>query len=86
MADTVRGDFAKEKCSDCGREGCIAKHWGPLVPKGESGTFCGWCLTERNKEAKDGNDPKPLGWKMKDARGKAALNSVNLNNVIESRL
>jgi hypothetical protein len=49
MADTERGDFPNEICSDCGEKGCIFKHWGPLVPEGKIGSFCGYCWTRRNK-------------------------------------
>lgn len=57
MVDTLRGDFVDEKCSDCGELGCIIKHWGFLVPKGEKGCFCVFCWNERMKA----DEVKPLG-------------------------
>ena len=57
MADTMLGDFPELICSDCGEKGCIYKHWGPLVPKGEIGTFCSFCWGVRDKRG----DRHPLG-------------------------
>ncbi len=47
MADTIRGDFPNSTCSDCGKKGCTFSHWGPLVPPGKSGSFCGDCWQRR---------------------------------------
>ena len=63
MVDTVRGDFADEVCSDCGEQGCIFVHNGPLVLKGEMGHFCAFCWHERNRCFKEGEIQKPLGVK-----------------------
>ena len=49
MPDTMRGDFPDEICSDCGEKGCVFKHWGPLVPEEDMGSFCGYCWTRRDK-------------------------------------
>ena len=59
MADTERGNFPDEKCSDCGEIGCCFKHWGPLVPEGKIGFFCPFCFSERGKLA----EPISLGIK-----------------------
>ena len=59
MADTVKGDFSDQKCSDCGELGCCFKHWGELVPPGEIGFFCAFCLPARDKLG----DPASLGVK-----------------------
>ena len=61
MADTLRGDFQDKKCSDCGEMGCCFQHWGPLVPNGKTGSFCGFCWTERINANDRGENPKPLG-------------------------
>lgn len=49
MPDTIRGDFPDTICSDCGEKGCVFRHWGPLVPEGKVGDFCGYCWTRRDK-------------------------------------
>lgn len=59
MADTERGNFLGQKCSDCGEEGCVIKHWGPLVPEGKIGFFCPFCFFQRSKLT----EPVPLGVK-----------------------
>lgn len=65
MADTMRGDFPKVICSDCGVEGCVFKHWGPLVPSGVVGSFCWDCWDDRRATVHDKNEePKPLGYKL----------------------
>lgn len=63
MVDTVRGGFAGKVCSDCGELGCVFVHNGPLVPKGETGSFCAFCWQERNKCFEKGETQKPLGVK-----------------------
>jgi len=63
MVDTVRGGFADKVCSDCGEQGCVFVHNGPLVPKGEIGYFCAFCWEERNKCFERGETQKPLGVK-----------------------
>jgi len=63
MADTVKGDWPNACCSDCGKIGCVIKHWGPLVPGGESGSFCVDCFTLRKIDAERGNPPKQVGYK-----------------------
>ena len=61
MPDTVRGNLKDKNCSDCGEKGCEFQHWGPMVPKGEFGSFCGFCWTERSEAYDRGEGPKPLG-------------------------
>jgi len=63
MADTVRGDFPDEICSDCGEQGCAFRHWGRLVPEGKVGHFCAFCWNERMDSSERGEPPKPLGVK-----------------------
>lgn len=70
MADTVRGDFSNEECSDCGKKGCVVKHWGPLVPPGEVAYLCDPCLSLRNNSYEKGEDPKPLGANLPEASEK----------------
>ena len=59
IADTIKGSFPEKICSDCGKKGCLFIHWGPLVPSGESGTFCPLCMSFRQSV----NMKKPLGVK-----------------------
>lgn len=61
MADTIRSAQENINCSDCGRLGTEFRHWGPLVPEGASGNFCGFCWHERNKDSNQGDLPRPLG-------------------------
>lgn len=61
MADTMRGNFPDLICSDCGEKSCTFKHWGPLVPKGQIGSFCCFCWSERQDRASRGEDPLPFG-------------------------
>lgn len=62
MADTVRGDFPDVACSDCGEVGGVCfRHWGPLVPAGERGYFCGYCWSTRHEDAEQNRPPRPLG-------------------------
>ena len=63
MADTAKGHWQKENCSDCGEFDVIMKHWGPLVPEGKIGFFCLFCWNEREEDWKEGKEPKPLGAK-----------------------
>lgn len=64
MADTARGYWPKEICSDCGESGVVIfKHWGPLVPEGAVGYLCAFCWNEREKDCKEGKIPLPLGRK-----------------------
>lgn len=63
MADTARGNFTDKSCSDCGELGCVFVHNGDLVPKGETGSFCGFCWNERLEASRMGELPKPLGVK-----------------------
>lgn len=61
--DTSRGNYPDEICSDCGEKGCTFKHWGPLVPEGETGVFCTFCWNEREDAHEKGEPAKPLGVK-----------------------
>lgn len=61
MADTTRGDFRDLICSDCGEKGCTFRHWGPLVPKGEIGSFCWFCWEQRQERAERGEAPLLFG-------------------------
>ena len=64
MADTARGYWPKESCSDCGEAGVVIfKHWGPLVPEGQVGHLCLFCWNERENDCKEGKIPIPLGRK-----------------------
>jgi len=64
MGDTSRGFWPKENCSDCGEVGVVfLKHWGPLVPADAIGFFCVFCWNEREKDCKEGKEPKLLGVK-----------------------
>lgn len=60
MADTIRGNFSDQTCSDCGEKGCVFKHWGSLVPPGVIGYFCAFCM---NVRAKAEGPPSSLGVK-----------------------
>ncbi len=86
MADTVRGDFIEERCSDCGKMGCVAKHLGPLVPSGEIGTFCEWCLADRNKGWKSNDILKPIGWRMKGVYTKLAFDVLKESIKVEGAM
>jgi hypothetical protein len=64
MPDTMRRDFPDKPCSDCGdiEKGLVyLKHWGPLVPTGETGYFGPVCFEARQRESHAGFDPRPLG-------------------------
>ncbi len=50
-------------CSDCKEKGCIFQHWGPLVPKGKTGNFCGFCWEQRRDRYEKGKKPLRLGVK-----------------------
>ena len=64
MADTTKGYWPEESCSDCGEKGVVIfKHWGSLVPEGEIGNLCLFCSNERNKDCKEGKTPVPFGRK-----------------------
>ena len=63
MADTIRGDSPKTKCSDCGEKGTVFRHWGPLVPSGVVGDFCIECWGTRQDHYLDHGIPKPIGEK-----------------------
>lgn len=64
MADTTKGDYPFQPCSDCGKVGgCYIKHWGPLVPPGAVGFFDDPCIGERRDASNRGESPKPLGYK-----------------------
>jgi hypothetical protein len=61
MPDTIRAAFTGFMCSDCGVQEVIFKHWGPLVPSGTNGMFCGNCMKVRVGRS-DSNQPTlPLG-------------------------
>ncbi len=62
MADTSRRSRPKEPCSDCGLVGTDFSHWGPLVPPGKVGDFCGSCFDLRRETRNRGEEPKPLGY------------------------
>ncbi|MDD4930937.1 MAG: hypothetical protein PHG66_02135 [Candidatus Colwellbacteria bacterium] len=65
MGDTTRGWFPKTECSDCGDKGCIIHHNGPLVPSGDSGSFCRSCALVRKEDYDAGRPPKLIGYRMK---------------------
>ena len=64
MADTMRGDWPSEECSDCGTKGVVFKHWGPLVKPGDVGQFCGecWVLRDQNSTV------QPLGYRKQKTK------------------
>ncbi len=63
MADTLMGRFGDKQCSDCGGQGCVFYHNGPLVPAGKVGYFCSFCWVERKARQDEGLPPLPLGIK-----------------------
>jgi hypothetical protein len=63
MPDTIIGSFPGTICADCGREGVVMFHSGPLVLKGESGHFCAECADLRKKDSEAGREPKPIGYR-----------------------
>lgn len=86
MSDTIRGDFPKVRCSDCGVTGCAFEHWGPLVPPGEIGYFCGQCMMERKADYEAGNPPKYIGHKLTSIYTGAVFRSLkSLPEVIEEK-
>jgi len=67
MADTCRGDYPNDVCSDCQEKGGVCfKHWGPLVPRGEVGKFCGDCWQARIDDCRQGRPIRPLGVKAEN--------------------
>ena len=69
MADTINADFSKSPCSDCGKKGiAYLKHWGPLVPSGKIGIFCGEDFKARAAENKAELEPRKLGTKPRDLK------------------
>lgn len=66
MADTKRGYFPEETCSDCGVKGCSFIHNGELVPKGALGKFCFECWTVRLIDFDETRIAKPFGtvWRL----------------------
>lgn len=63
MADTSRASYTGTPCSDCGqRERTEYKHWGELVPKGETGYFDQECFDKRMEESKKGLTPRPIAY------------------------
>ena len=67
MADTSRGDYPNELCSDCGEKGNVyIKHWGPCVPEETKGAFCENCWGARVDEYRAGLSPRQLGTKPRD--------------------
>lgn len=64
MADTMRGELGDTPCDDCGSIGNTEfKHWGDLVPKGQTGHFDQNCFDIRREEKSKGLEPRPLGTK-----------------------
>jgi hypothetical protein len=63
MADTIRGNFPDEICSDCGKKGVIFHHWGSRVPEGTTAKLCVYCWDRRAHNEFNGEKPKPLGVK-----------------------
>ena len=61
MADTARGDWPDEKCSDCKKKGVYFQHWGSMVPPGKVGQFCGDCWEARMDDCNSGKPARPLG-------------------------
>lgn len=62
---TLVGMFPEACCSDCGEKGCSYEHWGNLILSGEVvGHLCPSCFEQREKQAKSGRPPLPLGIKF----------------------
>ena len=62
MADTTKGYWPEESCSDCGEKGVVIfKHWGSLVPEGEIGNLCLFVRMKGTKIAKKAKHPCLLG-------------------------
>jgi hypothetical protein len=78
MPDTIIGDFKNLVCSDCGEKGCTFKHWGPLVPKREIGSFCTFCWNRRREQRVDGEDPLPLGIQPPGIPAEFANNTISV--------
>lgn len=61
MNDTLRAPMPKIICSDCGKRGAVLfKHWGALVPAGQTGFFCYKCFYARRDYYLANNTAKPL--------------------------
>jgi len=63
MADTLRGDYPDAVCNDCkgaSKEMVGFIHWGPLVPAGERGKFCGPCWITRQQYYRTHGKAMPL--------------------------
>ncbi len=60
MADTLRGDWPRRSCIDCGKQGVTIRHWGPLAPTGVTIKNCAECWQERNIYYAKHGTPKPL--------------------------
>lgn len=59
MGDTVLGGFSEVHCDDCGKKGCMYKHWGPLVPPGMVLTVCLECWHNRQHYYNEHGVAKP---------------------------
>ena len=60
MAYTSRDDYPNDFCCDCGNQGCVMYHWGPLVPDGKPHFFCLECWLTRQGHFMIKNEAKPL--------------------------
>lgn len=60
MADTIRAEFQGVMCDDCKMHNVKFKHWGPLVPEGITGYFCGPCFVKRGQYYDKNGKPKPM--------------------------
>ena len=59
--DTAIGSWSKIICDDCEQPGgVIFRHWGPMVPKGRVGYFCGGCMYAREEYLKTNGTAKPM--------------------------
>jgi hypothetical protein len=66
MADTIRGWHPNAVCDDCGREGVVFIHWGPLAPVDGGGPVndCMDCWLDRSERYNTHDDPMPRGANM----------------------
>lgn len=62
MKDTIEGTFTDEECADCDETQSDHKHWGELVPPGETRFFCTRCIRIRSAAYRRGEASKPLGY------------------------
>jgi len=60
MVDTFYTSNPEAICDDCGIDGIVVVHWGPMVPVGERLQLCRECWKERNDYYGETGKPKPV--------------------------